>query len=63
MAYSFFVANAVKHVVVPVFEPILGKKIADVFEAVQTAVNSKKPEKARKIKIIGGSVEPPNWSQ
>ena len=52
MEYSFFVTNVVKHVVVPDFEPILSKKIADVFEAVQTAVNSKKPEKARKIKKI-----------
>ena len=52
MEYSFFVTNVVKHVVKPDFEPILGKKIADVFEAVQTAVNTKKPEKARKIKKI-----------
>ena len=50
MEYSFFVTNVVKHVVVADFEPIFGKKIADIFEAVQTAVNSKKPEKARKIK-------------
>ena len=50
MAYSIFVTNVVKHVVVPNFEPILSKKIADIFEAVQTAVNSKNPEKARKIK-------------
>ena len=45
MAYSIFVTNVVKHVVVPDFEPILSKKIADDFEAVQT-------EKARKIKKI-----------
>ena len=52
MEHSFFVTNVVKHVVVPDFEQILSKKIADDFEAVQTAVNSKKPEKARKIKKI-----------
>ena len=34
MEYSLFVLNVVKHVVIPNFEPILGKKIADVFEAV-----------------------------
>ena len=34
MAYSFFVTNVVKHVVVADFEPIFGKKIADIFEAV-----------------------------
>ena len=49
IVYSFFVTNVVKHVVVADFEPIFGKKIADILEAVQTAVNSKKPEKARKI--------------
>ena len=46
MAYSIFVTNVVKHVVVPDFEPILGKKIADVFETVQTAVNSTKARKS-----------------
>ena len=46
MEYSFFVTNVVKHVVVPDFEPILSKKIADVFEAMQTAVNSKKARKS-----------------
>ena len=45
IAYSFFVTNVVKHVVVPDYEPIFVKKIADVFEVVQTAVNSKKPVK------------------
>ena len=40
----------------PILSRFLAKKIADVFEAVQTAVNSKKPEKARKIKKIGGSL-------
>ena len=43
MAYSIFVTNVVKHVVVPDFEPILGKKIADDFEAVQTPKSPKKP--------------------
>ena len=46
MEYSFFVTNVVKHVVKPVFCPILSKKIADDFEAVQTAVNSKKARKS-----------------
>ena len=45
MAYSIFVTNVVKHVVVPDFEPILSQKIADVFEAVQTPKNPKKPVK------------------
>ena len=36
MEYSFFVTNVVNHVVVPDFETIWGKKIADIFEAVQT---------------------------
>ena len=45
MAYSFFVTNVVKHVVVLDFEPILGKKIADDFEAVQTPKIPKKPVK------------------
>ena len=45
MEYSFFVTNVVKHVVVPDFEPILGKKIADDFEAVQTPKSPKKPVK------------------
>ena len=45
MAYSFFVINVVKHVVAPDFEPILRKKIADVFEAVQTPTSPKKPVK------------------
>ena len=45
MEYSFFVTNVVKHVVVAVFEAILGKKIADVFEAVQTPKIPKKPVK------------------
>ena len=49
MEYSLFVTNVVKHVVIPNFEPILNKKIADVFEAVRTP---KIPEKARKIKKI-----------
>jgi len=43
MEYSFFVTNVVKHVVAPGFEPILSKKIADVFEAVQTPKSPKKP--------------------
>ena len=43
MEYSFFVTNVVKHVVVPDFEAILGKKIADVFEAVQAPKIPKKP--------------------
>ena len=34
MGYSLFVPNVVKHVVIPNFEPILSKKIADVFKAV-----------------------------
>ena len=46
MVYSFFVTNVVKHVVVADFEPIFGKKIADIFEAVQTAVNSTKAQKS-----------------
>ena len=41
MAYSFFVTNLVKHVVVPDFEPILSKKIADIFEAMQTPESPK----------------------
>ena len=45
MEYSFFVTNVVKHVVVADFEPILGKKIADVFEAVQIPKIPKKPVK------------------
>ena len=45
MEYSFFVTNVVKHVVVPDFCPILSKKIADVFEAVQTSKSPKKPVK------------------
>jgi hypothetical protein len=45
MAYSFFVTNVVKHVVVPDFEAILSKKIADVFEAAQTQKSPKKPVK------------------
>ena len=45
MAYSFFVTNVVKHVVVPDLEPIFGKKIADIFEAVQTLKSPKKPVK------------------
>ena len=45
MEYSFFVTNVVKHVVVADFEPIFGKKIADIFEAVQTPKNPKKPVK------------------
>ena len=49
MEYSFFVTNVVKYVVVPDFEPIFGKKIADVFEAVQSP---KSPKKARRIKKI-----------
>ena len=44
MEYSFFVTNVVKHMVVPDFCPILGKKIADDFEAVQTPKIPKKPE-------------------
>ena len=56
MEYSIFVTNVVKHVVVPDFEPILSKKIADVFEAVQTPKSPKKPVKQKKI---GGSIEPP----
>ena len=56
MEYSLFVPNVVKHVVVPDFEAILSKKIADVFEAVQTPKIPKKPVKHRKI---GGSIEPP----
>ena len=59
MAYSIFVTNVVKYVVVADFEPILGKKIADIFEAVQTPKCPKKPVKQRKF---GGSIEPPNWS-
>ena len=34
MGYNLFVPNVVKHVVKPVFEAILDKKIADVFKAV-----------------------------
>ena len=45
MAYSIFVTNVVKHVVVPDFEPILGKKIADDFVSVQTPKSPKKPVK------------------
>ncbi len=45
MAYSIFVTNVVKHVVKPVFEPILSKKIADDFEAVQIPKSPKKPVK------------------
>ena len=45
MEYSFFVTNVVKHVVVPDFEPILSKKIADDFGAVQTPKSPKKPVK------------------
>ena len=45
MEYSFFVTNVVKHVVVPDFEPIFGKKIAHIFEAVQTPKSPKKPVK------------------
>ena len=45
MDYSLFVPNVVKHVVKPVFEPILGKKIADDFETVQTPKSPKKPVK------------------
>ena len=45
MEYGFFVTNVVKHVVVPIFEAILGKKIADIFEAVQTPKCPKKPVK------------------
>ena len=45
MEYSFFVTNVVKHVVVADFEPIFGKKIADVLEAVQTPTSPKKPVK------------------
>ena len=58
IVYNFFATNVVKHVVVADFEPILGKKIADIFEAVQTPKCPKNPVKQRKI---GGSVEPPNW--
>ena len=56
MEYSFFVTNVVKHVVVADFDPILSKKIADVFEAVQAHKIPKKPVKQRKF---GGSIEPP----
>jgi len=59
MEYSFFVTNVVKHVVVPDFEPILGKKIADVFETVQTPKSPKKPVKYRNSEV---RYEPPNWS-
>ena len=45
MEYSIFVINVVKHVVVPDFEAILSKKIADDFEAVQTPKSQKKPVK------------------
>ena len=45
MEYSIFVTNVVKHVVVPNFDPILSKKIADVFEAVQIPKIPKKPVK------------------
>ena len=45
MEYSFFATNVVKHVVVADFEPIFGKKIADIFEAVQTPKSPKKPVK------------------
>ena len=37
--------QVVKHMVKPIFEPILGKKIADDFEAVQTPKSPKKPVK------------------
>jgi len=43
MEYSFFVTNVVKHVVVPDFEPILSKKIADDFEAVHHQKARKSP--------------------
>ena len=49
MEYSFFVTNVVKHVVVPDFEPILSKKNSGRFRG---GANTKKPEKARKIKKI-----------
>ena len=49
MAYSFFVTNVVKHVVVPDFEPILGKKNSRRFRG---GVDTKKTEKAREIKKI-----------
>ena len=45
MEYSFFVTNVVKHVVKPIFCPILSKKLADVFETVQTPKIPKKPVK------------------
>ena len=48
MEYSFFVTNVVKHVVVPDFEPILRKNIGRF----QGGADTKKPEKARKIKKI-----------
>ena len=56
MGYSLFVPNVVKHVVVADFEPIFGKKNSGRFRG---GANTKKPEKARKIKKIGGSIEPP----
>jgi hypothetical protein len=49
MEYSFFVTNVVKHVVVPDFEPILGKKSCGRF---RDGADTQKPEKARKIKKI-----------
>ena len=45
MEYGFFVTNVVKQVVVPDFESILSKKIADVFETVQIHQSPKKPVK------------------
>ena len=49
MAYSFFVTNVVKHVVKPVFEPILSKKNSGRFRG---GASTQNPEKARKIKKI-----------
>ena len=49
--------NVVKHVVVPDFEPILGKKLADVFEAVWTPKSPKNKENSEV------RYEPPNWSE
>ncbi len=60
MEYSLFVPNVVKHVVKPVFEAILGKKIADIFEAVQTPKSPKKPVKLRKTRV---RYEPSFWSE
>lgn len=56
MEYSFFVTNVVKHVVVPDFCPILSKKNSGRFRG---GADTKKPEKARKIKKIRRFVEPP----